>query len=182
MPPVAKKPGLPRVPTPILKARGSRLANRNDAEPTPPPGRPICPSWLKGEGRRAFRVLAPVLFDMGVFTKIDINAFSRYCRLWDRWKKADTFIAEHGDMYPVRQQMMKRKEDGTVYYEMEVIGFKMYPEVKVADMISKQLLHLEQEFGLTPSARSSLRSPEHHGEKTPEEKQKADLIKFRKDA
>ena len=84
---------------------------------------------------------------MGVLTKADRNALARYCVLWGRWRKAEEFIASQGDSYVVRDEHGKVK------------GMKPYPQVRMAGQLAEQLLRLEQNFGLTPSARSRIEVP-----------------------
>ena len=70
-------------------------------------------------------------------------------RFWSRWRKMEAFIEEKGEMYPLRA------EDGSVKY------FQQWPQVAIANKLAQQLTRLEQEFGLTPSARSRIRIEQH---------------------
>jgi len=81
---------------------------------------------------------------MGVLTRIDGNALSRYCRLWARWRKAEAFIDQRGDMYPLKDESGK------------VRCFQQWPQVAIAGKLALQLTRLEQEFGMTPSARARI--------------------------
>lgn len=81
---------------------------------------------------------------MGILTRVDGNALARYCRLWQRWRTAEEFIEEHGDQYPVKDK------DGTV------ISFRLFPSARVAMALAAELRRLEQEFGLTPAARTRI--------------------------
>jgi P27 family predicted phage terminase small subunit len=81
---------------------------------------------------------------MGVLTKADGNTLSRYCRLWSRWRKAEAFIDQHGEVYPL-------KDDAG-----NVKCVQQWPQVAIANKLAQQLTRLEQEFGLTPSARARL--------------------------
>ncbi len=135
--------GPPRTPTAILKARGSWLVkHREETEPKPPRGRPTCPRWLKNEARAEWKRLVVLLDDMGVITKADGNALSRYCKLLERWKRMEAFIEENGETY----QTMDR--DGMP------AGRQVYPQVKLAHELAVQLGRLEGEFGMTPASRS----------------------------
>ncbi len=132
-------PGPKPTPTAILKMRGSWRGKKNKTEPHPETGAPRRPSWLAGDGRRAWEHLTPKLVAMGVLTKVDGNALARYCAMWASWRSLTTFIEQHGTTYTVDQ--------GDV---------KPYPQVKQSQNLADQLLRLEQQFGLTPSARARM--------------------------
>ena len=119
-------------PTPmaILRARGSWRGDLNRSEPRPEPGRPVCPSWLNAEAKKAWRSLVPQLAAMRVLTRIDGHALARYCLLWARWRKAEEFIEKHGDTYPVK-------------HRGELL-LKTFPQVRNADRLATQLARLEQ--------------------------------------
>ncbi len=135
--------GPPKTPTNILKTRGSWRANTRKAEPTPAPGRPTRPAWLKGVAAKKWAELVPQLDDMGVLTKIDGTALSRYCALWARWRDAEDWIAENSD---VVEWVDKQG----------VPGARLHPKARVASDLATHLHRLEAQFGLTPSARASL--------------------------
>lgn len=134
------------LPTEELKARNSPLATkkRRAREAKGPEGAPTCPSWLDADAKRAWKQLVPMLDSMRVLTKIDGNALARYCRTWSRWRKAEAFIDEHGEMYPLKD------ESGRVKY------MQQWPQVAISHKLALQLTRLEQEFGMTPSARSRI--------------------------
>ena len=91
-------------PTKILELRGSKRARRNPNEPKPDKGRPRCPLWLKGNAKAEWKKLVEMTDRMGILTKVDGNALARYCRLWQRWRRSEDFIEEHGDQYPVKDK------------------------------------------------------------------------------
>ncbi|MBI5289269.1 MAG: phage terminase small subunit P27 family [Chloroflexi bacterium] len=133
-------------PTNILKLRGSTLVTRKreTREVKAPAGPPDAPAWLNPDARAAWDELLPMLEGMGVLARIDGRALSRYCHLWARWRKAEMFIAERGEMYPI-------KDDSG-----QVKCFQQWPQVAIAHRLAQQLTRLEQEFGMTPSARARL--------------------------
>ena len=102
------------------------------------------PKWLDDEARKVWAELVPMLEGMGVLTRIDGHALARYCRLWSRWRKAESFIEEKGEMYPLRD------DNGRVKC------FMQWPQVAIANKLAQQLTRLEQEFGMTPSARARI--------------------------
>lgn len=90
--------------------------------------------------------LVPRLAGMGVLSAIDGNALARYCQLWSRWRKAEAFLRKHGEVYPLKD------EAGKVKY------LQPFPQVSIAANLAQQLTKLEQEFGLTPSARTRIQA------------------------
>ena len=138
------KRGPARTPTNILKMRGSWLADTRVDEPQPEKGRPTCPAWLDKEAKRYWREIAPQLETMGILGKCDRGALARYCRTWAKWRQAEEFLMEHGDYVTIRNA------------EGQVVEIKEPPQVARAIRLGDQLLRLEQQFGLTPSARASM--------------------------
>ncbi len=113
-------------------------------EPQPPKDAPRCPAWLSPEAKREWRRMAPKLERMGVLTSIDVDAFAAYCQVYSRWKAAEEFIAKHGDVYPLRD------ENGRVRY------MQQFPQVAIAKSLLQTLRGYQQEFGLTPAARTRI--------------------------
>lgn len=135
-------------PSPILRLRGTLRNDRVRNEPAVPGGKPVCPTWIDDEAKAAWKQLLPLLTQMGVLTRIDRNALTRYCQLWSRWKKAELFIQKHGDTYPLKDDQGKIK------------CLQQFPQVAIAHKLAAALTRLEQEFGMTPSARSRIQVPE----------------------
>ena len=71
----------------MLKLTGSRRAADRPLEPMPEPGTPVCPEWLQGEARSLWGRIVPELVELGVMTKLDGFAFSRYCVYCVLWLK-----------------------------------------------------------------------------------------------
>ncbi len=115
-------------PTNILKMRGSWRANRRRSEPISR-GKPVCPRWLTPGAKSCWKRLAPKLNRLGILSESDGDALSRYCVTRDQW-----------------EQMSKS------------LGGAMEPETWKAHVmlakLAEQLGRLEQQFGMTPSART----------------------------
>lgn len=131
-------------PTAILQRRGSREVASRANEPQPELGAPRCPAWLDKDAKAVWRQLVPQLDAIGVLTKIDGNALARYCRLFVRWKQCDAFVRKYGETYVA------------AYTEGKPTSFQQFPEVGIINRLGPQLLRLEQEFGLTPAARTRI--------------------------
>src|SRR4051794_12760174 len=85
-----------------------------------------------------------MLDGMGVLSRVDRDALTLYCRLWSRWRKAEAFLESKGEVYTIKD------EQGRVKCVMP------FPQVSIANKLVQQLIRLEQEFGMTPSARSRI--------------------------
>jgi len=85
-----------------------------------------------------------MLMGMGVISRIDRNAIIRYGTDLSRWKKLQQFLAKNGEVYPIRDGNGKIK------------CFAAFPHVSIANKLSLLLTKFEQEFGMTPSARTRI--------------------------
>ena len=139
------KRGPAKTPTAILKLHGSRLAkDRDKVQPKPSRGAPRCPASLSDEAKQVWRQIVPKLIDMRVLCKVDAGTLERYCDEFARWRRASDFIKQHGESYPIKNA------DGSLKYVQQ------FPQVSISSKLSASLLRIEQEFGLTPSARAGL--------------------------
>ena len=131
-------------PTPILKLHGSDRVRRRElrGEPQVPVERPAAPDWLVGPALAMWDDLIPQLESLGVLARIDRNALGRYCRLWVRWRVAEDFLDQYGSIHMIKD------DKGAVRYLQQV------PQVAIAGKLASELRSLEQEFGMTPSART----------------------------
>lgn len=121
---------------------GKRAINKR--EPKPRKVRPRCPTWLDADAKAKWKQLIPELEAVGVLTIIDGDALANYCQVWARWKRAEEFIQKTGDCYPIKNP------DGTLKYLQQV------PQVSIARGLLQILRVYQQEFGLTPSARTRI--------------------------
>lgn len=137
-------------PTRILALRGSPRAGLNPGEPHPDVELPPAPTWIGDDAKKAYDALGARLLALGIMTGVDENALARYAVLWVRYRRCEEFVAKHGEAYPTRG---RDKWDGT---PGTLLGFKAYPQAKMALGLAAELLRLEREFGLTPAARARL--------------------------
>jgi len=125
--------------------RGKRPLNTR--EPQPRTDAPRCPNWLDKIAKAAWAQLVPQLREMGVLTTIDQHALAAYCQSYARWRKAEEFIQRHGEVFPIKD------DDGNLKYLQQV------PQVAIARNLLQMLNRYQQEFGLTPSARTRIHVP-----------------------
>jgi P27 family predicted phage terminase small subunit len=137
-------------PTAVLQLRGSWRANARKGEPKAPREIPTCPGWLDAAAKSAWNQLAPLLHQMGVLTLADANVLTRYCITWSRWKAAEQWIQDNGEVAEVET------DSGTTYVP--------HPQVRIAAMLGDQLGKMEQQLGLTPAARARLTVDHGEGE------------------
>jgi P27 family predicted phage terminase small subunit len=82
---------------------------------------------------------------MGILTAVDAFALGRYCTLLARWIVAKDFIERASEIVDGRAGAL--------------VAARRHPYAEIFLSIPPLLLRLEQEFGLTPSARSSFGTP-----------------------
>ena len=131
-------------PTTVLEKRGSWLAKKRGSEPAPAGGPPRPPDHLDPAEQTAWAAAVHQLYEMRLLAEADANALERYARMVVRWRKAARFIADYGETYPLKDNAGN------------VRCFQPFPEVAIYNQLATALLRLEQEFGLTPSARARI--------------------------
>jgi P27 family predicted phage terminase small subunit len=121
-------------PLALRLAKGSTRATRKAiaAAPTPPVGDAAPPPELDDAARATWLRIVPILRTMRVLTAADLNAVGRYCSLHAAWLR----LAER----------LKGDSDS------ESWGAALKSSME----LSTRLLRIEQEFGLTPSARTRI--------------------------
>ena len=129
----------------VLKMRGSWLADSRGDEPQAEKASPTmrCPSWLQAEAKRAWKKIVKQMGIMGILTYADENLVARYCETWARWRRANQFIIEKGEGYPVTR-------DG------KIVSVHKFPQTVVASQLLSELTKMEDRMGLSPGSRASL--------------------------
>lgn len=140
-------PGKRRLPRKILELRQSRKLYDREPDPIPRDQKPSVPDWLTDAGKECWEQTTSDLDAMGLLAKTDQNALARYCDSWARWRKSQAFLAENNDVCELKD------EAGNV------ISATKWPQVLIYERLTVILLRMEQEFGLTPSARAGLAKP-----------------------
>lgn len=155
------------MPQAVAKARGSWLYKARQkagvAEPETLKIAPAPPIELDADALECWNDVAPRLVSMGVLADGDRRALSRYCKIWSRWIKACEFLDKFGEFRAIKD------DDGKPTGEIEE-----WPQVKRSLDYDQSLRRLEQEFGLTPSARTRVRV-----EKKPAESATAKYLKIK---
>jgi P27 family predicted phage terminase small subunit len=130
-------------PTKIKIARGT-LRAKPPAEPEPPATGIRMPAHLGPVAAARWAELLPIVQAMRVMTDADVEALARYCDTYEWWLAVRAKLRAEGDTYPILN------DGGEIKY------IAQRPEVSIAHKLATQLRQLEQDFGLNPSARTSL--------------------------
>jgi P27 family predicted phage terminase small subunit len=86
----------------------------------------------------------PKLVGMGVMTNADIDTIARYCTMYEQYVKYLDQVRRGLDVLVIRD------DAGKVKYMQST------PAATMMTKLAASMLRIEQEFGLTPSARSGL--------------------------
>jgi len=85
-----------------------------------------------------------MLREMRVLSRADRDALASYCVVYAQFKSAQQFLDQHGMVYPLRD------ERGGIKCMMP------FPQVSIVRSCIQLLRSYQQEFGLTPAARTRL--------------------------
>jgi P27 family predicted phage terminase small subunit len=141
--------GPPPKPTALKLLNGNAGKQRlNDREPKPPIGAPRRPDWLSPEATKVWKRLVPQLRQMRVLTVVDADALAAYCHTFVRWRAAEEFLEQRGLVYPILDEKGR------------VRCMQQWPQVSIARHMLLVLRAYQQEFGLTPAARSRIHAEE----------------------
>lgn len=142
------KRGPKKQPTRLRLLRAGVLSGTDRPnEPVPPPGDIVPPDYVVGRAREKWDDIVPKLKAMGLMTTADIETFARYCVVWEQWAKCLEQIRRGLDV------LVMKDADGKVRY------MQVSPAATMFSKHGQTLLRIEQEFGLTPSARASMEVP-----------------------
>ncbi len=131
-------------PTKVLKARGSWRADLNNQEPHPEAGAPVRPRGLSKEAAKVWDALASVVA-AGVLTRDNGQTLARYCHGLVRWWKLAKWLDENDETYTTTD------EGGNVRH-------LRHPNVGTYEKLGRDLIRMEQEFGLTPASRTRIQA------------------------
>ncbi|WP_337186592.1 phage terminase small subunit P27 family [Phenylobacterium sp.] len=123
--------------------RSTRKASPEVAAGEAPEAGLRAPAWLKGKGLEIWQKRGPILRDMRLLTAVDEPAFARYCRNFGKW-------------LDMREALDKR---GYTYDATTTQGGKLRradPAFLIADRLERQLLAVEDRFGMNPSERQRI--------------------------
>ena len=143
-------------PTIIKMAKGNPGKRPlNKSEPKPPSDDITPPEYLSGKSLEKWHEITPQLKCMGVMTKADVETIGRYCTMWEQWLKYLDQCRRGLDVLVIRD------EAGKVKY------MQSSPAATMQQKLATSMLRIEQEFGLTPSARTGIVAQKNDQEDDP---------------
>ena len=136
----------PRPEPTILKIAKGNPGKRqlNKQEPKPETDGIEPPAWVTGVSLKKWHEIVPKLIAMGVMTNADIEAIARYCTMHEHYVKYLDQVRRGLDVLVIRD------EKGKVKYMQST------PAATMVTKLAQSMLRIEQEFGLTPSARTGI--------------------------
>ena len=137
------KRGPAKEPTQIKKAKGNpggRPLPEN--EPMPRSGAPTPPKELSAEALEEWRSVVPALDEIGMLSRVDAASLSAYCAAVGTFRRAEAVIAEHGEVITTPNGCAQTS-----------------PWVSIRKNAIDVIKVFSREYGLTPSARSSMSLP-----------------------
>lgn len=99
---------------------------------------------MSPDAKRMWNWLVPQLDQMKILAKVDGPLLVRYCETWARWKKAAQFLNQYGDTYIIKDPQGQPRL------------FLPWPQSGSFVRLSNALSRMEQELGMSPSARTRI--------------------------
>lgn len=116
----------------------------NTAEPAPPADDGAPDALLTGDALAKWIETVPVLREMGLWSRADRASWVRYCVLYETFVRNKRMVDEHGDV------MRMTTQTGAPYLQVSPYSTQMFAA-------AKEMLRIEQQFGLTPASRSQVK-------------------------
>ena len=114
---------------------GGRPVNQREAKV--PSAIPKAPKYLSAGAKKHWRQMSKLLYDSGLISNLDRQAFGRLCSLSDQLEQAELNVQRYG--------VLVKSPNG---YPQQS------PYFTALNQISKQLMNALADFGMTPSSRS----------------------------
>ena len=139
------KRGPAKQPTVLRLLKGSPSHHRkNKLEPLPDKDAITPPEYLAGASLSKWNQVLPGLIATGVVTNADVETLARYCTMYEAWLQCLRQIRRAGDWFAVYDKSGK------------MVNAKSTPSALMVVKLAAGLLRIEQEFGMTPSARGNI--------------------------
>lgn len=133
-------------PTELRLLHGDKADRINRNAPKPPPKPPTMPKHLSSEARKVWRYYAKDLHARGLLSKFDRDAFATFCEAVVAREEAGRLLRASMLVTGYRNEIRKNP------------AFQLWRD---SAMVMRAFA---QEFGLTPSSRSSLNLEGEHGD------------------
>ena len=138
--------GRPRTPTRVLQLRGTHRPDRHgeladEIQFVPITALPPAPGFFDEMATFEWGRVGPDLVEKKLLTEADMAAFTMYCLSVSRVVAAERLIARDGMMIKTPQGFMQA-----------------HPAIAISRQCGAEVRKFAQEFGMTPSARTRVRT------------------------
>ena len=140
-------------PTALKILKGVQNDRINHSEPVPPSGKPEPPDHLDKLAVEEWERMCVLLKGMNLLSLADGPALTIYCECYSNWLRARHEIAKHGMLITVTTELIRKSK-----VVATKTSLRANPAVNIKIQTSRLMKELLIEFGLTPSARSRIRS------------------------
>lgn len=106
-------------------------------------GMPPCPEWLPKDAKRRWHVLGPEMVRVGLLSILDGDVFAMHC----------DNVARYAEICKKLDEIDKWVASTPSGFEVQSAGFQ------IRNRLQEMIIKTAREFGLTPSARSSIKQP-----------------------
>ena len=141
--PRGPKPKSASVRSQQAAVRSTRKSPAEKPADATPEAKGKAPAWLTGDGLAIWNRMAPTLRSARLLQGPDEMAFARYCRNFAAWLKLRKALDKDGFTYDA-----STTTGGTLR--------RADPNFLIADRLERQLLAVEDRFGLNPAERQRL--------------------------
>lgn len=128
-----------------------------------------CPEWaqLNEGGKEVWNRVAKVLYRNKLLTDLDVEGVIRYCDMVEKWYRVKKFLDKNGFSYPVMEDVNEKIWEVDVNGSRRLIEKKkeqrlksmiQFPEVSIYHKLEAAITKKEQEYGMTPVARTRIYS------------------------
>lgn len=129
-----------------------KLEEKVNREARLPPSLPMPPPELLDEAKVEWGRIVTHLHAAGLLTEIDRGALAACCQAYGRWIQAERILADLQKQDPIFQGLMIKTTNGNMIQN---------PLVGTANKSMSDYVRFCAEFGMTPSARSRIETPEN---------------------
>jgi P27 family predicted phage terminase small subunit len=138
-----------------VRSKRKRRDSASRSAAVPPASAP--PPSLKGEGRKVWDRLAATLRQAKLLTDADAPAFARYCRNTALWEEMRSLAQREGIIYETETYLFDDGKDGGETRPARANKLKrIHPAFVIADRLERQLLAIEDRFGMNPAERQRI--------------------------
>lgn len=149
-------------PTPmhlaLVRGRPERKMPKPDKVIQPPLDEPTPPVHLSDEAKVEWGRLVAILMQLKLMSQIDRAALAAYCQAYGRWVQAERSLAAMAEKDMLTRGLMIKTTGGNLIQN---------PLVGTANKAMADMMRYAAEFGMTPSARTRLQSPDTGGSENP---------------